>query len=161
MLDLYNNNGLLDPSTQVCASAYALEVTRVQLSICKETARTEYARVQVCLLQYPLRPPWRPYDRDYSRPVCSVHWTKVDTLSVPPLLFTASYHTSCMQVQFKPQAKRMQMEVPLNKNSAEYNADADPSAQLETIRLDSTVVDMRTTHAVLTIRQACSSHADW
>ena len=75
-------------------------------------------------------------------------------------LWAPLYLMSCMQVHFKPQAKRMQMEVPLNKKSAEYNADADPSAQVETIRLDSTVVDMRTTHAVLTIRQACPSHAD-
>ena len=52
------------------------------------------------------------------------------------------------------------MEVPLNKNSAEYNADAAAPAQLGSIRLDSTLVDMRTTHAVLTIRQACPSHAD-
>ncbi|CAL5222734.1 g5141 [Coccomyxa viridis] len=93
VLDLYNNNSQPDPSTQVC------------------------------LLQYPLRPPWRPYDRDYSRPVL-----------------------------YKPSAKRLQVEVPLNKGSAEYNTDADSSVQLGSIKLDSTVVDMRTTHAVLTIR---------
>ena len=76
-------------------------------------------------------------------------------------LWAALYRMSCMQVQFKPQAKRMQMEIPLNKTSAEYDADANPSAQLETIRLDSTLVDMRTTHAVLTIRQAWWPRADW
>ena len=57
-----------------------------------------------------------------------------------------------MQVLYKPQAKRLQVEVPLNKGSAEYNTDADSSVQLGSIKLDSTVVDMRTTHAVLTIR---------
>ena len=121
-----------------------------------------FARVQVCLLQYPLRPPWRPYDRDYSRPVCSVRLIDTGALSVRASspLWAALYRMSCMQVQFKPQAKRMQMEIPLNKTSAEYDADANPSVQLETIRLDSTVVEMRTTHAVLTIRQACWPHAD-
>ena len=120
------------------------------------------AHVQVCLLQYPLRPPWRPYDRDYSRPVCSVRLIDTGALSVRASspLWAALCRMSCMQVQFKPQAKRMQMEIPFNKTSAEYDADANPSAQLETIRLDSTVVDMRTTHAVLTIRQACWPHAD-
>ncbi len=53
---------------------------------------------------------------------------------------------------YKPSAKRLQVEVPLNKGSAEYNTDADSSVQLGSIKLDSTVVDMRTTHAVLTIR---------
>ena len=57
-----------------------------------------------------------------------------------------------MQVLYKPQAKRLQVEVPLNKGSAEYKTDADSSVQLGSIKLDSTVVDMRTTHAVLTIR---------
>ena len=59
-----------------------------------------------------------------------------------------------LQVLFKPNAKKLQVDIPLNKRSAEYNTDAEPSVQLNSIKLDSTVVDMRTTHAVLTIRQA-------
>ena len=58
----------------------------------------------------------------------------------------------CLQVLFKPQAKRMQVEIPLNQGLAEYNTDADSSVRLGSIKLDSTLVDMRTTHAVLTIR---------
>jgi len=55
-------------------------------------------------------------------------------------------------VLFKPQAKRMQVEIPLNQGLAEYNTDADSSVRFGSIKLDSTLVDMRTTHAVLTIR---------
>lgn len=52
----------------------------------------------------------------------------------------------------------MQIEVPLNNESAEYNEHADPSLCIPSIKLNSNVVDMRTTHAVLTIRQAFSFH---
>ena len=31
VLNLYNNNGLLDPSTQVCASARAIDIMHIQV----------------------------------------------------------------------------------------------------------------------------------
>ncbi|BDA41399.1 probable DNA-directed RNA polymerase III subunit RPC5 at N-terminal half [Coccomyxa sp. Obi] len=92
-LDVYLSNGQLGPDTKLC------------------------------LLQYPLRPPWRPYEMDYSR-----------------------------KVQMKPVAKRMQIDVPLHKESDNYNSLADPSLRLDSIKLSSSSVDMPTSYAVASIR---------
>ncbi|CAL8461876.1 g1407 [Coccomyxa elongata] len=92
-LDVYLSNGQLGPDTKLC------------------------------LLQYPLRPPWRPYEMDYSR-----------------------------KVQMKPVAKRMQIDVPLHRESDNYNSLADSSLQLDSIKLTSSSVDMPTSYAVASIR---------
>ena len=111
-----------------------------------------FARVQVCLLQYPLRPPWRPYDRDYSRPVCSVRLIDTGALSVraSPPLWAALYRMSCMQVQLSPGKSGCKWRFPSTRLQQSTMQMRNPSAHLETIRLDSTVVDMRTT--------ACCAH---
>ncbi len=57
-----------------------------------------------------------------------------------------------MQVKVKPVAKRMQIEVPLHTDSANYNAKADATLQLPSIKLSSSVVDMRTSFAIASIQ---------
>ena len=57
-----------------------------------------------------------------------------------------------LQVQMKPVTKRMQIEVPLHRESDNYNSLADPSLQLDSIKLSSTSVDMPASYAVASIR---------
>lgn len=59
----------------------------------------------------------------------------------------------------KPKAKRMQVEVPLHRDSANYNASAEASLQLDSIKLSSSTIDMRTSYAVASILCVTCSHA--
>ncbi len=52
----------------------------------------------------------------------------------------------------KPVAKHMQIDVPLHRESDNYNSLADPSLQLDSIKLTSSSVDMPTSYAVASIR---------
>lgn len=61
-----------------------------------------------------------------------------------------------LQVQIKPVAKRMQIDVPLHKDTDNYNSHADASLQLDSIQLSSSAVDMRTSYAVASIMCAAS-----
>ncbi len=51
----------------------------------------------------------------------------------------------------KPVAKRMQIDVPLHKETDNYNTNADASLQLDKLQLSSSAVDMRTSYAVASI----------
>ncbi|PSC72452.1 DNA-directed RNA polymerase III subunit RPC5 [Micractinium conductrix] len=75
---------------------------------------------QTFLLQFPLRPPWRPYHTDNA-----------------PL----------QNVQLKPKVKKMQCEVPLDTRNRNYNTNAEPSRQIKAAVLQSARLDMRTSFA--------------
>ena len=57
-----------------------------------------------------------------------------------------------LQVQLKPGAKRMQIDVPLHKESPNYNRGTDTSLQLDSIALVSSLIDMGTSHAAACVR---------
>lgn len=71
------------------------------------------------LLQYPLRPPWRSYDLD-----------------------------SCETVNFKPEAKRLELATTLETRGHNYNGQADASKQLNALVLKSQCVQLQASFAV-------------
>lgn len=96
---------------------------------------------------------------DYSRKVghaMCVTSCKVSAASdmVPHTLLGTNKKASwlTLQVHMKPVAKRMQIDVPLHRESDNYNSLADPSLQMDSIKLSSSSVDMPTSYAVASIR---------
>ncbi|EFJ52042.1 hypothetical protein VOLCADRAFT_87172 [Volvox carteri f. nagariensis] len=81
------------------------------------------SKTQLGLLQHPLRPPWRPYDYD-----------KVKAM------------------RFKPQAKRMEIDLPLDTESRNYNDIIEDIKKVKCFTLRSTLAEERTNMAVGTIR---------
>lgn len=73
----------------------------------------------LCLLSQPLRPPWRPYD-----------------------------HHAITKMQYKPNAKRLEIEVPLETDASTYNQEAPDERQIKSITLRSTAVDPQVNYAV-------------
>ncbi|CAD7697841.1 unnamed protein product [Ostreobium quekettii] len=75
---------------------------------------------QLFLLQFPLRPSWRPYELE-----------------------------DCDEMRFKKQARRLEMELPLCSDSDNYDADVeDPKLLIKKITLQSSEVDMSTSYTV-------------
>lgn len=75
---------------------------------------------QTYLLQFPLRPPWRPYHTDTS---------------------------GLRNVKLKPKVKKLQCEVPLDTRSRNYNDNVEPTRKISTVTLQSTRLDLRTSFA--------------
>lgn len=71
------------------------------------------------LLQYPLRPPWRPYDLSH-----------------------------CEVADFKPNAKRLELTTALQTRAPNYNTDAAPEQLMQALTLSSHVVDLPASFAV-------------
>lgn len=61
-------------------------------------------------------------------------------------------------MRLKPGAKRMQIDVPLHRDSPNYNRSADKALQLDSIALVSSLVDMGTTHALGCVRCVLFAH---
>ncbi|KAL4443420.1 hypothetical protein ABPG75_011157 [Micractinium tetrahymenae] len=80
----------------------------------KDTDRITY------LLQFPLRPPWRPYHED---------------------------KTPLRNVKLKPKVTKLQCEVPLDTRSRNYNENVEPVRKISAVTLQSSRLDMRTTFA--------------
>lgn len=78
---------------------------------------------QLALLQHPLRPPWRPYD----------------------------YH-QVAAMRMKPQAKRIEVDLPLDTESKNYNDIIEDIKKIKHFTLRSTQTEERTHLAVGTIR---------
>ncbi|PNH04418.1 Protein phosphatase 1 regulatory subunit 7 [Tetrabaena socialis] len=78
---------------------------------------------QLGLLQHPLRPPWRPYD--YAK-------TKA--------------------MRFKPQAKRIEVDLPLESDSRNYNDVIEDLKKVKQFTLRSTLTEDRTNLAVGTVK---------
>lgn len=78
---------------------------------------------QLCLMQHPLRPPWRPYDYD-----------------------------SVQAVRIKPRAKRIEVDLPLDTRSANYCDEVEDFKKIKHFTLRSTLTEDRTTLAVGTIK---------
>ncbi|EFN57906.1 hypothetical protein CHLNCDRAFT_141955 [Chlorella variabilis] len=97
-------------------------------------ARRAAAAAATFLLQFPLRPPWRPYHTD---------------------------RVGLENVKLKPKVKKLQCEVPLETNSRNYNGNAEPSrhavaaaacrsddpAKISAITLQSARLEQRTAFA--------------
>mmetsp|Transcript_69739 Transcript_69739/g.220799 ORF Transcript_69739/g.220799 Transcript_69739/m.220799 type:complete len:166 (+) Transcript_69739:239-736(+) len=81
------------------------------------------------LLQCPLRPPWRPYLIDDS-------------------LEKASGGDKPVRIQLKPQQGRVEMEIPMDQMSENYNAGASDHLHIQNISLKSQPAPLRTSHAV-------------
>ncbi|GLC33480.1 hypothetical protein PLESTB_000079400 [Pleodorina starrii] len=81
------------------------------------------SKTQLGLLQHPLRPPWRPYEYD-----------KVKAM------------------RFKPQAKRVEVDLPLDTESRNYNDVIEDVKKIDHFTLRSTLAEERTNLAVGTIR---------
>ncbi|KAL6745748.1 Sin-like protein conserved region-domain-containing protein [Haematococcus lacustris] len=88
---------------------------------------------QLCMLAHPLRPPWRPYD-----------YERVDV------------------VKMKPNARRMEVEVPLDTRSPNYHAEDDRLAdgtpvannykRIDKLTLKSSCIESKTSLAIGTIQ---------
>lgn len=74
---------------------------------------------QLYILQQPLRPPWRPYDFEDAR-----------------------------SVRIKPQARKMEISIPLDQATANYNDTIEPHKQIKACTLQSTAVETKTCYAV-------------
>lgn len=57
-----------------------------------------------------------------------------------------------MQVNFKPNAKRLELTAGLDLRGPNFNAEADPAKQLGSLMLKSQSVDMPTTFAVASLK---------
>ena len=57
-----------------------------------------------------------------------------------------------MQVNFKPNAKRLELTAGLDLRGPNFNAEADPAKQLESLTLKSQSVDMPTTFALASLK---------
>ena len=78
---------------------------------------------QLGLLQHPLRPPWRPYD--YSK---------------------------AKGMRFKPKAKRIEVDLPLDTESRNYNDVIEDMKKVNQFTLRSTLTEDRTNLAVATVK---------
>jgi DNA-directed RNA polymerase-3 subunit RPC5 len=76
---------------------------------------------QLCVLQQPLRPTWRPYDFDETQ-----------------------------KARIKPNAMRFEVDIPLDtrEDNPNYNAHVEDYKKIESVTLRSTVAESRTTYAV-------------
>ncbi|GIL54364.1 hypothetical protein Vafri_9932 [Volvox africanus] len=81
------------------------------------------SKTQLGLLQHPLRPPWRPYE----------------------------YHKA-KAMRFKPQAKRMEVDLPLDTESRNYNDVIEDMKKVNHFTIRSTLAEERINLAVGTIR---------
>jgi DNA-directed RNA polymerase III subunit RPC5 len=77
------------------------------------------ASTQLSLCQFPLRPPWRPYDMD-----------------------------QVSSVRFKNDAQRLEIDVPVAKDAQNYNQDVESFKQIPNITLRSSQVETNTSYAV-------------
>jgi len=78
---------------------------------------------QLCLFQHPLRPPWRPYE----------------------------YHKA-KHIRMKPNTKRVEVDLPLDVESRNYNDIIEDFKKVNNITLRSTQVDAKTALALGTIQ---------
>jgi DNA-directed RNA polymerase-3 subunit RPC5 len=78
---------------------------------------------QLCLFQHPLRPPWRPYEYERAR-----------------------------AVRFKPQAKRVEVDLPLDTRSPNYCDVVEDVKKVKHLTLRSTLAEERGHLAVGTIK---------
>lgn len=92
----------------------------IDVCLCNGVLGTD---TKMYLLQYPLRPPWRPYDLD-----------------------------QCETVNFKPGARRLELTTALDIRGHNYNSQADPSKKLNSLMLKSQSVDLPASFAVGCLR---------
>ncbi|MEW5320267.1 MAG: hypothetical protein WDW38_011351 [Sanguina aurantia] len=78
---------------------------------------------QLALLQHPLRPPWRPYE----------------------------YH-KVKSVRVKPKGRRLEVTVPLETRSVNYNTSAEEHVKVKEICLKSSLSEARTSYCVGSIK---------
>jgi DNA-directed RNA polymerase-3 subunit RPC5 len=81
------------------------------------------SKTQLGLLQHPLRPPWRPYEYNKAK-----------------------------AMRFKPQAKRVEVDFPLDTESRNYNDVIEDFKKIDHFTLRSTLAEERTNLTVGTIR---------
>eukprot|EP00877_Chromochloris_zofingiensis_P004012 jgi/Chrzof1/13611/Cz08g04040.t1 len=84
-------------------------VRELDVYVCQDISAL---KTQLCLLQQPLRPNWRPYD-----------------------MHKAS------KARFKPQAKRFELDIPLEKDSRNYTPDTEQYKQIDRLTLRSSQTD--------------------
>lgn len=95
-------------------------VQELDVYICNEQVGSA---TQLCLLQHPLRPSWRPYQYDKVK-----------------------------QVRMKPEAKRLEVDMPLDAESRNYNDVIEDYKKVKTITLRSSLVDHKASYAIATVR---------
>lgn len=95
-------------------------VQELDVYICNEQVGSA---TQLCMLQHPLRPPWRPYQYD-----------KIKT------------------VRMKPEAKRLEVDMPLDTESRNYNDVIEDYKKVKTVTLRSSVVDHKASYAIAAVR---------
>lgn len=96
-------------------------VKELEVYVCNEFLGSS---TQLCLMQHPLRPPWRPYEYDRAQ-----------------------------RMRMKPQCKRIEVDVPVDVGTKNYNDTVEDYKKIKQLTLRSSAVDTQTSYAIGTIKE--------